>query len=51
VYLKRGIESWQPAFEAAGFKNAIIAKEAPTGRLAFAGRPFAYSDGAEAIAA
>ena len=29
-YLKRGIESWQPAFEAAGFKNAIIAKEAPT---------------------
>jgi hypothetical protein len=29
-YLKKGIESWQPAFEAAGFKNAIIAKEAPT---------------------
>ena len=29
-YLKAGIESWQPAFEAAGFKNAIIAKEAPT---------------------
>ena len=29
-YLKRGIESWQPAFEAAGFKHAIIAKEAPT---------------------
>jgi Met-zincin/Domain of unknown function (DUF5117)/Domain of unknown function (DUF5118) len=29
-YLKRGIESWQPAFEAAGFKNAIIAKDAPT---------------------
>ena len=29
-YLKRGIESWQPAFEAAGFKNAIVAKEAPT---------------------
>ncbi len=29
-YLKRGIESWQPAFEAAGFKRAIIAKEAPT---------------------
>src|SRR5262249_11765647 len=24
-YLKAGIESWQPAFEAAGFKNAIIA--------------------------
>ena len=29
-YLKRGIESWQPAFEAAGFRNAILAREAPT---------------------
>jgi len=29
-YLKKGIESWQTAFEAAGFKHAIIAKEAPT---------------------
>jgi hypothetical protein len=29
-YLKKGIESWQPAFESAGFKRAIIAKEAPT---------------------
>ena len=29
-YLKRGIESWQEAFEAAGFKNAILAKDAPT---------------------
>jgi hypothetical protein len=28
-YIKKGIEDWQPAFEAAGFKNAIIAKEAP----------------------
>ena len=28
-YLKKGVESWQPAFEAAGFRNAIIAKEAP----------------------
>ena len=28
--IKRGIEKWQPAFEAAGFKKAIIAKEAPT---------------------
>jgi Met-zincin/Domain of unknown function (DUF5117)/Domain of unknown function (DUF5118) len=25
-----GIEEWQPAFEAAGFKNAIVAKLAPT---------------------
>ena len=29
-WMKRGIEDWQPAFEAAGFKNAIIAKVAPT---------------------
>ena len=29
-FLKAGVESWQPAFEAAGFKNAVIAKEAPT---------------------
>jgi hypothetical protein len=29
-YIKKGIESWQPAFEEAGFKNAIIAKEAPS---------------------
>src|SRR5215203_5190731 len=28
-FLKKGVESWQPAFEAAGFKNAIVAKEAP----------------------
>jgi hypothetical protein len=28
-YLKKGVESWQPAFEAAGFKNAIVAKDAP----------------------
>ncbi len=28
-YIKRGIEKWQSAFEEAGFKNAIIAKEAP----------------------
>lgn len=29
-YLKQGIEDWNKAFEAAGFKNAIIAKDAPT---------------------
>ena len=29
-YLLKAIEDWQPAFEAAGFKNAIIAKVAPT---------------------
>jgi hypothetical protein len=29
-YVKEGVEAWQKAFEAAGFKNAIIAKDAPT---------------------
>ncbi len=29
-WLKRGVEDWQRAFESAGFKNAIIAKPAPT---------------------
>jgi len=30
AWIKKGIEDWQPAFEAAGFKNAIIAKDAPS---------------------
>ena len=29
-YLKQGIEDWQIAFEEAGFKNAIIAKDPPS---------------------
>ncbi|GGI57493.1 zinc-dependent metalloprotease [Winogradskyella haliclonae] len=29
-YMKEGVELWQKAFEAAGFKNAIIAKDPPT---------------------
>ncbi|MGM0545785.1 MAG: zinc-dependent metalloprotease [Bacteroidota bacterium] len=29
-YLKEGVEMWQEAFEAAGFKNAIIAKDPPS---------------------
>lgn len=29
-YIKKGIEDWQGPFETAGFKNAIIAKDAPT---------------------
>ncbi|WP_299104933.1 zinc-dependent metalloprotease [uncultured Winogradskyella sp.] len=29
-YLKQGIEDWQVAFEAAGFKDAIIAMDPPT---------------------
>ena len=29
-YLKRAIEDWQPAFEAAGLRNAILARDAPS---------------------
>jgi hypothetical protein len=29
-FIKKGVEMWQSAFEAAGFKNAIRAKNAPT---------------------
>lgn len=29
-FIKKGIEEWQVAFEAAGFRNGIIAKEAPS---------------------
>jgi hypothetical protein len=31
-WIKKGIEAWQPAFEHAGFKNAIVAKEPPSQR-------------------
>lgn len=31
-YMLKGVEDWKPAFEKAGFKNAIIAKEAPDAR-------------------
>lgn len=30
--LMKGVEDWKPAFEAAGFKNAIVAKMAPTAK-------------------
>ena len=29
-YVKSGVESWQKVFEKAGFKNAIVARDAPT---------------------
>jgi hypothetical protein len=29
-YLKQGVEDWNKAFERAGFKNAIVAKDPPT---------------------
>lgn len=28
-YIAQAVEDWQPAFEAAGFKNAIVARDAP----------------------
>jgi ribosomal protein S18 acetylase RimI-like enzyme len=31
-YLVAGVEDWQKAFEAAGFKNAIVARVAPTAK-------------------
>src|SRR5690606_6148865 len=29
-YIRQGVEDWQKAFESAGFRNAIIAKDPPT---------------------
>ncbi|MEO1259619.1 MAG: zinc-dependent metalloprotease [Bacteroidota bacterium] len=29
-YIKQGVDDWQKSFEAAGFKNAIMAKDPPT---------------------
>ena len=29
-WIRKGIEDWQPAFEAAGFRNAIVARTAPS---------------------
>jgi hypothetical protein len=29
-YMKQGVEDWKPAFEKAGFKDAIVCKDAPT---------------------
>ncbi len=29
-WVKKGIEDWQPAFEAAGFRHGIVAKDAPS---------------------
>ena len=32
AWVRKGIEAWRPAFEAAGFSNAILAKDAPSDR-------------------
>lgn len=29
-WIRKGVEAWQPAFEAAGFRNAIVAKDPPS---------------------
>jgi hypothetical protein len=29
-YMKKGVEDWKPAFEKAGFKNAIVCKDPPS---------------------
>jgi hypothetical protein len=42
-YIKKGIEDWQPAFEAAGFKNAIIARDAPQDDLEWSPEDARYS--------
>ncbi|HZL57074.1 MAG TPA: zinc-dependent metalloprotease, partial [Bryobacteraceae bacterium] len=31
-WIRQGVESWQPAFDAAGFPNAIVAKMAPNSK-------------------
>ena len=32
AYLKQAVEDWQPVFEQAGFRNAILARDAPSER-------------------
>lgn len=42
-YIKAGIEDWQSAFEAIGFKNAIVAKDYPLDDPTFHPEDFRYS--------
>jgi hypothetical protein len=42
-YLKQGVEDWQKAFEQAGFKNAILAKEVPEGDTTISTEDARYS--------
>ena len=42
-YLKQGVEDWQPAFERAGFSNAIVARDAPTDDPAWSAEDARYS--------
>ncbi|MBX2966564.1 MAG: zinc-dependent metalloprotease [Cyclobacteriaceae bacterium] len=42
-YLRQGVEDWQVAFEQAGFKNAILAKEVPEGDTTISTEDARYS--------
>lgn len=42
-YVKEGIEAWNKAFEAAGFKNAIVAKDPPADSAAWSAEDIRYS--------
>ncbi len=42
-YIRKGVEDWKPAFEAAGFKNAIIAKDVPVNDPSFNPEDIRYS--------
>ncbi|MCY1636446.1 zinc-dependent metalloprotease [Marinifilum sp. D737] len=43
TYIKAGIEDWQKAFEAIGFKNAIVAKDYPVNDTSFHANDFTNS--------
>ena len=42
-FVKQGVQDWQVAFEAAGFKNAIVAREAPKNDPDWSGEDARYS--------
>ena len=42
-YIRKGVEDWKPAFEKAGFKNAIIAKDVPANDSLFNPEDIRYS--------
>ncbi|MNK44408.1 hypothetical protein D3C87_631420 [compost metagenome] len=42
-YIRKGVEDWKPAFETAGFKNAIIVKDVPANDPKFNAEDIRYS--------
>ena len=42
-YVKDGIEAWNKAFEAAGFRNAVVAKDPPADDPSWSGEDIRYS--------